>query len=316
MKHLIVPIVLSLISFTAFAKEQQVLGISNTCQIRSLPRQGDGSTVEYLWKITAKTSEDRVLSVDHLTRDPKLGTRGVTRHFEYCKPGSLHEQEIILKVGQAPDEEERMFRFGGLVATDNLDVALPEAADVSVATRQIGGGDRALLVVAPRHPERWNDVAALVRSDGWSLTRRTELDGDTPPTDVLLLDSLGELAAVYGVGIGCFIGGTLVPTGGHNPLEAALHGVAISAGPSMENFREIAAAFTAHQAWQQAENATQLADIWRGWIADPERAAAIGRRGLEVIVANQGSLETTMTMLGSLIDLQNPATGAGSEKAS
>ena len=160
MKHLIVPIGLILISFTAFAEEQKVPGISNTCQIRSLPGQGDGSTVEYLWKITAKTSEDCVLSVDHLTRDLKLGTRGVTRHLEYCKPGSLHEQEIILKVGQAPDDKERAFRFGGLVTNPNLDVALPESADVSVTTRQISGGD------GPGHL-----ISILVSNEGREIFR-------------------------------------------------------------------------------------------------------------------------------------------------
>lgn len=178
-----------------------------------------------------------------------------------------------------------------------------EEQEVLAAFRQTGGGDRALLVLAPRHPERWGEVASLVRDDGWSLTRRSDLDRQPPPTDVLLLDSLGELAAIYGIGLGCFIGGTLVPTGGHNPLEPALHGVAISIGPSMENFREIAAAFDAGDAWQKVDNATQLASIWKDWIADPERAAAVGRRGRQIIAANQGSLERTLAMLDGLMHL-------------
>lgn len=174
---------------------------------------------------------------------------------------------------------------------------------ILAAFRQIGGGDRALLVLAPRHPERWNEVAALVQAKGVSLTRRTDLKASSPATDILLLDSLGELAAIYEVGLGCFIGGTLVPTGGHNPLEAALHGVAISVGPSMENFREIATAFESGTAWQQVANADELARVWNTWISDPAEAAALGTRGLNVIAANRGSLQTTTALLESLVDL-------------
>jgi len=177
-----------------------------------------------------------------------------------------------------------------------------EEEPILAAFRQIGGGDRALLVLAPRHPERWNDVAALVQAQGVSLTRRTDLNA-SPVTDILLLDSLGELAAIYEVGLGCFIGGTLVPTGGHNPLEAALHGVAISVGPSMENFREIASAFESGTAWQQVANADELARVWNTWISDPAEAAALGKRGLNVIAANRGSLRTTTALLESLVDL-------------
>ena len=178
-----------------------------------------------------------------------------------------------------------------------------EEEAILAAFRQIGGGDRVLLVLAPRHPERWNEVAELVKSAGVSLTRRTELDASSHPTDILLLDSLGELAAIYGIGLGCFIGGTLVPTGGHNPLEPALHGVAISVGPSMENFREIASAFEKGNAWQRVDGSDDLARVWNTWISEPEEAAALGRRGLGVIAANQGSLETTVALLEPLIEV-------------
>ncbi len=178
-----------------------------------------------------------------------------------------------------------------------------EEEEILAAFRQIGGGKRALLVLAPRHPERWNEVAALVQARGQSLTRRTDLTAASAATDILLLDSLGELAAIYEVGLGCFIGGTLVPTGGHNPLEAALHGVAISVGPSMENFREIAAAFESGTAWQQVVSTDELAQVWNTWISEPEEAAALGRRGLSVVAANRGSLRTTTALLESLVDL-------------
>ena len=177
---------------------------------------------------------------------------------------------------------------------------------VLAAFRQIGGGSRAMLVLAPRHPERWPEVGDLVSNQGVSLSRRSSLDISTGPTDVLLLDSLGELAAIYEIGVGCFIGGTLVPTGGHNPLEAALHGAAISVGPSMENFREIAQAFDENQAWKRVHSADDLAQVWTTWLSEPETVAGIGQRAAEVVTANQGSLSTTTAFLDPLLDIGDP----------
>ena len=171
-----------------------------------------------------------------------------------------------------------------------------------------------MLLLAPRHPERWADVADLVESKGLSLLRRTDLDSRGRPPDVLLLDSLGELATLYQIGIGCFIGGTLVSTGGHNPLEAAVHGVAISVGPSMENFRDIALAFDRERAWQRVESVETLAAAWESWILEPEKAAELGLRGAQIVAANQGSLATTTAMLETLIE-EPPAAGHSSEDA-
>lgn len=175
-----------------------------------------------------------------------------------------------------------------------------EDEQVLAALAQIGGGDRALLVLAPRHPERWSEVADLVGEKGFSLAKRTQLDDFAGKPDVLLLDTLGELAAIYAIGVGCFIGGTLVPTGGHNPLEAAQHAVAISVGPSMENFREIAQAFRQSHAWQQVADAAELGRVWDAWLAKPATAESLGNKGAQVVAANQGSLATTMALLEPL----------------
>jgi 3-deoxy-D-manno-octulosonic-acid transferase len=176
-----------------------------------------------------------------------------------------------------------------------------EEQQVLQAFVQAGSGRRSLLMLAPRHPERWNEVAALVRKTGLSLTRRSTLDEGGKDSDVLLLDSLGELSSLYQIGLGCFIGGSLVPTGGHNPLEPAQYGVPVSIGPSMENFREIAAEFSRADAWAQVENAAELARVWRSWLDDPGAAADLGSRGLSVVKENQGSLERTMAFLKPLL---------------
>ena len=171
---------------------------------------------------------------------------------------------------------------------------------------RIGGAARALLVLAPRHPERWNEVEELLRKTGLEVLRRSQWSvGERP--DVLLLDSLGELAALYRVADAAFIGGTLVPTGGHNPLESARFGVPTVVGPSMENFREIAEIFDQAEAWERAADATQLAAVWERWLEDPEVARQIGQRGAEVVRDNKGALKNTLDFLRPFLAIDNPA---------
>jgi hypothetical protein len=145
MKIFVAPILSLLIPITAIAEDQQIPRISSTCQIRSLPGGRDGSTVEYSWKITAKTTEDCVLSVEQLTRNqrpsPFPDLRGYQK-FLYCKPGSPHEKEIRLVVDQAPDGGDRAYWFEGfLTSLINKDVPLPESATVSATTRVISDED-------------------------------------------------------------------------------------------------------------------------------------------------------------------------------
>jgi 3-deoxy-D-manno-octulosonic-acid transferase len=171
-----------------------------------------------------------------------------------------------------------------------------EEAMVLDAFRAAGGGERALLVLAPRHPERWNEVDALLRSRGESAVRRTALSAPAQAS-VVLLDSLGELAGLYRLAAAAFIGGTLVPTGGHNPLEAARFGVPLAVGPSMHNFREMAEAFDRAAAWRRVKDAGELGAVWREWLEDPEAGRATGERARQLVESNRGALEKTMEIL-------------------
>ena len=102
----------------------------------------------------------------------------------------------------------------------------------------------ALLVIAPRKPERFGEAEALARAEGLRVVRRTELAVDAEPrADVVILDTIGELAHLFQVATVVFVGGSLVDQGGHNILEPAVHGKPIVFGPHMENFAEIAATF-------------------------------------------------------------------------
>jgi 3-deoxy-D-manno-octulosonic-acid transferase len=175
-----------------------------------------------------------------------------------------------------------------------------EEAMVLDAFQAAGDGDKALLVLAPRHPERWNEVDALLHSRGESAVRRTALPILGRPSgrpSVVLLDSLGELAGLYRLAAAAFIGGTLVPTGGHNPLEAARFGVPLAVGPSMHNFREMAEAFDRAAAWRRVRDAAELGAVWQEWLKDRESGRATGERALRLVESNRGALDRTIKLL-------------------
>ncbi len=180
-----------------------------------------------------------------------------------------------------------------------------EEAQILSAFELVGGGQKALLVLAPRHPERWDEVAELLRDNAPTSIRRSELENLDPEgeiCDILLLDSLGELAGLYRLATAVFIGGTLVPTGGHNPLEAAVVAAHIAVGPSMENFREIADSFDRAKAWDRVANAAELAAIWRRRIAAGDRGSPEGQRAFELVESNRGSMARTLEMLKPLLE--------------
>lgn len=186
-----------------------------------------------------------------------------------------------------------------------------EEEKVLAAFRAAGGGERALLVIAPRHPERWDEAAAvLAREDGLGWLRRSAARGPGPSApgrpDVLLLDSLGELASLYRLAAGAFVGGTLVPTGGHNPLEAARWGVPVAVGPSMENFREMAADFDRRGAWARVADPEELGRTLGAWLDDPAAARALGALGRELVEANRGALARTLELLAPILGTPGP----------
>jgi 3-deoxy-D-manno-octulosonic-acid transferase len=161
---------------------------------------------------------------------------------------------------------------------------------------------RAALLVAPRHPERFAEVAALIEGAGFRCARRSQADGSPAvERDVLLLDTLGELAQVYPLATVVFVGGSLVPAGGHNLLEAAVAGRAVVVGPHMENFREIAEEFRAGQALVQVTSAEALGRELAGLLGDAARREELGARARALVERNRGAVERTVDALAALV---------------
>ena len=165
----------------------------------------------------------------------------------------------------------------------------------------------ALLVLAPRHPERFEAISTLLESSGIPYQRRSRWDGSIIVSGgVLLLDTIGELASLYEFADVAFIGGSLVPRGGHNVLEAAQFGKAILVGPHTENFRDIIEIFRRADALRVVTPQTLTATILRLLEHDAERAA-LGDRALQVMGSQKGATEKTVNALLGLVAERTPA---------
>jgi 3-deoxy-D-manno-octulosonic-acid transferase len=164
-----------------------------------------------------------------------------------------------------------------------------------------------LLVLAPRHPQRFAEVEALAAE--YSYLKATGLAGPAPTTspDIVLLDTIGDLASVYSIADVAFVGGSLVPRGGHNPLEPAQFGVPVVMGASYENFRDIVARLRAEQAIMIARNSAELEVSLADCVEDRGRTAELGRRGRSVFEQQQGATARIVEALLSLLTASTEA---------
>lgn len=162
----------------------------------------------------------------------------------------------------------------------------------------------AFVVIAPRKPERFELVADLLATSPLRFVRRTGLDPErpVPETDVLLLDTFGELARIYRYATVAFIGGTLVPKGGHNPIEPAAAGVPVCFGPSMSNFREIAQVFLRNDAAAEVRDAGEVLDFVGTMLDNTSMRNQWGERARQTVLQNRGASERTARCIVELID--------------
>ena len=161
-----------------------------------------------------------------------------------------------------------------------------------------------LLVLAPRKPEHFAEAASLSRQSGFRTVLRSELTIDEEVrADVVVLDTIGELAQVYQAATVVFVGGSLVPTGGHNILEPAVYGKPIVFGPHMQNFAEIAEAFLAGHAAVQVTSGRELEDALIELLSESEARARLGDRARALVEANRGARERSLAAIAELLPL-------------
>jgi 3-deoxy-D-manno-octulosonic-acid transferase len=204
--------------------------------------------------------------------------------------GSLIYQARLIVAGSTLAGEEEAL----LAAWPEIHQAVPDAA----------------LLIAPRHPDRFEEVLGLIRKSGYPFYRCSHLLVDTEPIaggTILLLDTIGDLASMYGLAAVAFVGGSLVAKGGHNPLEPAQFAVPVVMGPSFENFREVVEAMRRADAIRIVEPQI-FADGLIAMLRDTEEARTLGERGRAVFEAQSGATARTVQ---SLLDLlrERPVTG-------
>lgn len=246
--------------------------------------------------------------------------------------------ELSLIAAQTETEAERFRQLGarepcirvtGSIKFDlNVDAELPERAaalrqewsaterPVWIAASTHAGEDeivlaahrrlladypQALLILVPRHTERFSAVFELCRREGFSTVRRSRGDAVTEQTTVLLGDTLGELLFLYALADLAFVGGSLVENGGHNLLEPAALGKPLLSGPHLFNFLEIAAQLRAANDLLEVCDAETLYLHLTHLLGEPELAQQMAAGGLAVLQANQGSLNRLLTGLTELI---------------
>jgi 3-deoxy-D-manno-octulosonic-acid transferase len=159
---------------------------------------------------------------------------------------------------------------------------------------------RAVMILAPRHPERFDDVAILVQQLGIPSYRRSRWQGESLAGGVLLVDSIGELAALYALADVAFVGGSLVPRGGHNIIEPAQHRVAIVVGNHTENFRDIVALFQSRGA-VRIVTVAELPLTLMQLLANESERLELGRRAEQTLRLQTGATARTLQALRDLI---------------
>ncbi|MDA1307422.1 MAG: 3-deoxy-D-manno-octulosonic acid transferase [Acidobacteria bacterium] len=226
--------------------------------------------------------------------------------------GSLKFESLESPGASAGRGEGRVLRF----------FRVPESRPVLLAASTLKGEESAvleafavvrrahpatLLIIAPRKPERFDEAEALACGEGWRVVRRTRLTVDrAPDADVVILDTIGELAHLFQVATAVFVGGSLVDHGGHNILEPAVHGKPIVFGPHMSNFAEIAATFLESGAALQVASTSELSTVWTRLVGDPAERARLGIAARALVESNRGAKPRTLAAVVALLPVPGP----------
>ena len=220
------------------------------------------------------------------------------------------EMPVVVSHGKPRERVLRFFRLSPhrLVLVAGSTVKGEEPAVLKAFARLKGASPAAIAILAPRQPERFGEVERLARDAGFVTARRSDLPIDTEPrADVVVLDTIGELAQLYQVATVVFVGGSLVDHGGHNILEPAVFGKPIVFGPHMQNFKEIVDAFLGNDAAVQVGSERELEQTMISLATDPVRRAKLGAAARALVEANRGAKEKTLAVIADLL----PPSGSG-----
>ena len=274
--------------------EAQVVVVNARISDRSLPgyrrfRSLLREVLRNLDLLLAQTELDR----DRLIAIGAAGEKvlvGGNLKFDVKSPS---ESSLSRALRQSIAPDQRVLVFGSTVEGE-------EPLLVPCVKRVFSELPQALIILAPRHPERFDSVAEILRDSGISFWRRSSWSSSPLGGGVLLLDSIGELASLYSLADLAFVGGSLVPRGGHNILEPAQFGKPILIGPHYDNFREIVRTFLARDA-VRVVNSEQLTSTVLSLLQAPEDAVAFGSRAKSVIESGRGSTQRTLSELRRLL---------------
>ncbi len=256
--------------------------------------------------------------------------RGVSLAIMQTEPDAARLRLLGIATEKVKVSGSLKFDAGTLPLNDELTVALgarfnfnsdsplilaasthaPEERIVIEAVKQLIAHTvpTARLLIAPRHPERFGEVAALIEASGISWARRSASQQATDGTaKVVLLDTIGELQSVYPLATIVFVGGSIAKTGGHNILEPAAVGACILTGAHTYNFREIVEAFVRAEAIVQlpampdSDTALELEKLFAKFLTEPDKQRLIGERAKQLVNQNRGATELTMELLKDLL---------------
>jgi 3-deoxy-D-manno-octulosonic-acid transferase len=201
----------------------------------------------------------------------------------------IHEGDVVFLAGSTQEPEESL-------ALDTFLALAPAHPNLR-------------LVVVPRHPERFDDVADMLNRRGvrWQRRSRLEADRADPGVRILLVDVVGELGAWWGTAHIAFVGGSLGQRGGQNMIEPAGYGAAVSFGPNTWNFRDVVALFASRRAAQVVHGGPDLTAFVGRCLADPAYAQALGHAARDLVLSQQGAADRTLALLDSLPRPVHPA---------
>lgn len=189
--------------------------------------------------------------------------------------------------------------------------ALLDAWEELVRSHKHSGQIR--LILAPRHPERWEQVASVIKARGLNVRRFSRSDRFAGERDVYLLDSIGQLFRYYSLAQIAFVGGTIVPVGGHNLVEPCAYAVPVVCGPHCEKIRDVAKELTDCQALTVANDPEDLKLKLAALAGDVDRRRFLGNNGQKWLEQSQGAVSKTMAVLESVLNEQYNSAGSSTQ---